>query len=317
LIIESLIIDTDPGHDDAFAILLALASETLDVVGLTAVAGNIPVSVAAANARRVLELGGRPEVPVREGAGVPLMRPPRHAHDIHGRTGLDGHDWPEPLRPPEAGYAVDWIVNQLRAAPEGGLTLAALGPLTNIAEVLRRAPELAPRIKRIVIMGGGFFAGGNVTPAAEFNIVVDPEAAAVVFAHAARGAIDLTVMPIDCSLEALMPVDWADRLEALGTATGRACAGLIRFFEVHGNAKYGTASRPLHDALVVAWLLWPELFDGRRCHVAIETASPLTLGMTVVDWWGVGGRPPNCLWLRRCDAQQVYARMFSHLARLP
>ncbi len=310
---EPIIIDTDPGHDDAFAILLALASERLEVLGLSAVAGNTPVGLAADNARRIVELAGRPDIPVWVGSDLPLMRAPRHAHDIHGRTGLDGHDWPLPLHPPQPGHAVDRIIDLLRAAEPRTITLVALGPLTNVASLLRRAPDTAALLRRIVMMGGGFFEGGNVTPAAEFNIVVDPEAAAVVFGS----GVELVVMPLDCTHGALMPLDWANRLDALDTATGHACAGLIRFFEQYGNRKYGTTTRPLHDALAVAWILWPEIFNGRTCHVAIETASTLTLGMTVVDWWNAGRNPPNCLWLRHCDADEVYGRMLDHLRRLP
>ncbi|ATU72766.1 nucleoside hydrolase [Komagataeibacter xylinus] len=309
----SLIIDTDPGHDDAFAILLALASSNVTVLGLTAVAGNIPARMAAENARRIVELAGRAEVEVRTGADLPLFRPARHAHDIHGKTGIDGYDWADPEVPPCGGYGPEWIISTIRQHPPGTITLLALGPLTNIAQAFRRAPDIVARLAGMVMMGGGFFEGGNVTPSAEFNIVVDPEAASIVF----RSGVRLTVLPIDCSNRALMPGGWADCCAALGTRTGDACAGMIRFFERHGNAKYGTRTRPLHDVLAMAWILWPELFSGRACHVGIETSSPLTLGMTVVDWWHVLGKAPNCLWLRDCDHETIYARILECLSRLP
>jgi purine nucleosidase len=309
---EAVIIDTDPGQDDAFAILLALASPELEVLGLTTVAGNVPVTRTAANARLVVELAGRPEVEVRAGAPRPLLRPPRFAPEVHGASGLDGHDWPPASRPPTAGHGVDWMVRTLRARPPAGTTLIALGPLTNLALALRRAPDIAPRIARIVLMGGGFFEGGNMSPAAEFNILVDPEAAAVVFG----AGIPLAAVPIDCTYAAPTPVDWIASLDALGTDVGRACAGMMRFFQAFGNSKYGTATRPLHDALAVAYALWPELFSARLCNVEIETGSALTLGMTVVDWWGITGRPRNCTWVRGCDAAAVYGRMLQRLAGL-
>lgn len=309
---ERIIIDTDPGQDDAFAILLALAAPELEVLGLTAVAGNVPVSVTAANARRIVEIAGRPEVPVFPGAERPLLRPARHAAEVHGKTGLDGYAWAEPARPAEARHAVDWMVETLAAAGDGSITLVPVGPLTNIALLLRRAPGLARKVRRIVLMGGGFFEGGNMSPAAEFNILVDPEAAAVVFG----AGIPLAAVPIDCTYGAPTPPGWDDALEALGTPVGAACAGMLRFFQRYGNEKYGTATRPLHDALAVGYLLWPELFESRLCNVEIETASPLTLGMTVVDWWHVTNRPRNCTWVRHCDAPELYARMLRALARL-
>jgi len=310
---ERIIIDTDPGHDDAFAILLALASPEFEVLGLTTVAGNVPLRVTTANARRVVELAGRPEVPVHAGADRPLLRAPMHALDIHGETGIDGYAWPQPSHPPAPQHAVDWMVRTLNAAAPRSVTLVVLGPETNIAMLLRRAPELAGRIRRIVVMGGGFFEGGNYAPAAEFNILVDPEAAAIVFAS----GIELVAMPIDCTNRTLTPESWIADLEALGTRVGEACAGMMAFFQIAGNRKYGTTTRPLHDALAMAWLLWPELFSGRQCNVEIETRSDLTRGATVVDWWHRTDRPRNCLWIRDCsDPAGLYRRMLERLARL-
>jgi purine nucleosidase len=310
---EKIIIDTDPGHDDAFAILLALASPELDVLGLTTVAGNVPLSVTTANARRVVELAGKPGVPVFAGADRPLLRPAMHAADIHGESGIDGYDWPMPARPAEAEHAVDWMVRTLEAAPERSVTLVPLGPETNIALLLRRAPHLAERVRRIVLMGGGFFEGGNYAPAAEFNILVDPEAAAIVFGS----GIEIVAVPIDCTNNTLTPPDWIEDLAALETPVGKACAGMMGFFQIAGNRKYGTATRPLHDALAMAYLLWPELFSGRLCNVAIETSSALTLGATVVDWWHRTDRPRNCLWVRECtDPVELYRRMLRRLAKL-
>ena len=310
---ERIIIDTDPGHDDAFAILLALGSPELEVLGLTTVAGNVPVATTTANARRIVELAGRPEMPVFAGADRPLLRPAMHAHDIHGKMGMDGFDWPAPLRPAEPTHAVDWMVRTLADAAPRSVSLVVLGPETNVAMLLRRAPELADRIRRIVVMGGGFFEGGNYAPAAEFNILVDPEAAAIVFGS----GIELVAMPIDCTNRTLTPARWIADLQALGTRVGAACAGMQEFFQVAGNRKYGTATRPLHDALAMAWVLWPELFAGRVCNVEIETRSELTRGATVVDWWHRTERQRNCLWIRDCaDPGELYRRMLGRLATL-
>lgn len=308
---EAIIVDTDPGHDDAFAILLALASPELEVLGLTTIGGNVRLADVTANARRVLELGGRGDIEVYPGAPGPLLRPVMHANDVHGDMGIDGYDWPAPARPAAGRHALDWMMETLAARPS--TTIVALGPLTNIALLLRRAPELAGRIRRIVSMGGGYFQGGNYSPAAEFNILVDPEAAAIVYG----AGVELVAVPIDCTNPALTPASWIGDLRAMGTRVGDACAGMQVFFERHGNALHGTATRPLHDAVAMAWLIWPELFRGRLCNVEVETGSALTLGATVVDWLGQTGRPRNCLWVNEVDAPVLYARMLERLRRLP
>jgi purine nucleosidase len=310
---EAIVIDTDPGQDDAFAILLALASPELDLLGLTAVAGNSPVAVTALNARKILELGGAPHIPVRAGCDRPLLRPGRFAEGVHGKSGLDGYAFPSPERPLAEGHAVNWLIETLMTRPAGSVTLVPIGPLTNIALALRRAPAIGQRVRRIVLMGGGYFQGGNMSPAAEFNILVDPEAAAIVFG----AGIELVAVPIDCTSSAPTPESWIDDLKALGSRVGAAGAGMMAFFQRFGNEKYGTRTRPLHDALAVGYLLWPELFSGRHCNVEIETGSALTLGMTVVDWWGITGRKPNCLWLTACRRDEFYRRMLARLARLP
>ncbi len=309
-----VIIDTDPGQDDAFALLLALASPRIDVMGVTTVSGNVPARQTADNARRIVELAGYPDIAVFSGAERPILREARPALDIHGETGIDGWDWPPARRPAEPRHAVDWLVETLMREPAGSVSLIALAPQTNLGLALRREPAIAGRIAKIVFMGGSYFEGGNMTPAAEYNILIDPEAAAIVLAS----GVDITAVPIDCTHSAAAPVDWSRDLDALGTEVGRACAGMMRFFEIHGNKKFGTASRPLHDAIAVGALLWPELFEGRRCPVEIERHGQFTTGMTVVDWLRQTGRPDNCLWLRRClDPVELYRRMLVELARLP
>lgn len=306
-----VIIDTDPGQDDAVAILLALASPELDLLGITAVAGNVPLPLTAANARKVCELAGRPDVKVFAGCPRPMLRPLHTAESVHGRSGLDGPDLPDPTMPLQKQHAVDWLVDTLLAAEDGGVTLCPIGPLTNIALALIKAPEIAPKIREIALMGGAAFEGGNTTPAAEFNIFVDPHAAHVVF----TSGVPITMVPLDCTHKALMPRAWIEELRALGTPVGRAAAEMLSFYERYDQAKYGMHGGPLHDPCVIAWLLAPELFGGKDCHVAIETASETTMGMTVVDWWGTTGRPPNARVLTEIDADGFFKILLVKLKR--
>lgn len=309
---RAIIIDTDPGQDDAIAILLALASPELEVLGVCAVAGNVPLARTSANVRKVLELAGRRDVPVFAGADRPLVRPLVTAEYVHGKSGLDGADLPDPTMPLEAGHAADFIVETVMSRPEGTVTLCPLAPLTNIALALAWEPRIAERLAGIVLMGGGVFEGGNRTPAAEFNIYVDPEAAARVFACGA----DITFIPLDCTHQALTTARRTAAIRALGTPLSRAVAGWLDFFERFDEAKYGTDGGPLHDPLVIARLLRPEMFRGKRVHVAVETASELTRGMTVVDWWGVGGAAPNATMLRDVDADGFFTLLTERLSRL-
>ncbi len=309
-----IIIDTDPGQDDAVALLLALACEdALDVLGVTAVAGNVPLRLTARNARIVRELAGRLEVPVYAGAEKPLLRAPVSAEAVHGATGLDGPALPEPSLPLAEGHAVDFIVATLRAYRPGAVTLATLGPLTNIALAFAKAPDVIARVRELVMMGGAWSEGGNITPCAEFNIYADPHAAAAVFAS----GVPITVLPLDVTHRALTTRARLERLRGLGNRAGVVVAEMLAFYERFDVAKYGSDGAPLHDPCVIAWLLAPGLFDGREVNVEVETASPLTLGMTVVDWWGVSGRAPNARFIRQIDAEGFYALLSERLARLP
>jgi len=309
---RAIIIDTDPGQDDAIALLLALASDELDVLGITAVAGNVPLALTEKNARKICELAGKPDTRVFAGAERPLMRKLVTAEYVHGKTGLDGPDLPEPTMALEDQFAPDFIIEAIRARPEGAVTLCPLGPLTNIALALIKAPDIAARIDRIVLMGGGFFEGGNVTPTAEFNIYVDPEAAHTVF----TSGVPIVMAPLDVTHKALTTQARIDALRAKGTPVCDAAASLIDFFERFDEDKYGTDGGPLHDPCVIAYLLKPELFTGRDCHVAIETGSELTLGMTVIDWWGVTGKTPNAHVLGGIDAAGFFDLITERLARL-
>ena len=310
---RKIIIDTDPGQDDAVAILLALASpEEIEVLGITAVAGNVPLELTAKNALIVCELAGKTDVPVYAGCDRPLGRDLVTAEHVHGKTGLDGPDLPDPTMTLTDGHAVDFIIDTVHAEEPGTLTLCPLGPLTNIATALQRAPEIAGRVQQIVLMGGAYFEVGNITPTAEFNIYVDPEAADIVF----KSGIDIVVMPLDVTHKALVTKKRNDAFRALGTPAGVAVAQMTDFFERFDKEKYGSAGAPLHDPCVTAYLIRPDLFTGRHVNVEVETASPLTLGMTVADWWGVTDRAPNATFIGDIDADGFFDLLTDRLARL-
>ena len=309
---RKIIIDTDPGQDDAFAILLALASPEIEVLGLTAVAGNVPLPLTERNARIICELAGRPDIRVFAGCHRPLARPLVTAEHVHGKTGLDGPAMVEPSMPLEAQHGVDFIIETLRREPAHSVTLCPLGPLTNIAEAFRRAPDVAGRVQQIVLMGGAYFEVGNITPAAEFNIYVDPEAADIVF----KSGVPLVVMPLDVTHKVLTTRARVEAFRALGTEVGRVCAEWADFFERFDMEKYGSEGAPLHDPTVIAYLLQPGLFKGRHINVEIEVQSELTRGMTVADWWGVTDRPANALFVGSVDADGFFALLTERLARL-
>jgi purine nucleosidase len=309
---HAIIIDTDPGQDDAIALLLAAASPELELIGITTVAGNVPLQLTTRNARIVMELSGRLDVPICAGADRPLDVPLVTAEHVHGETGLNGVQLPEPTLPLDPRHAVDFIIQTLRERAPGTVTLCPLGPLTNIALALRRAPDIAPRIRRIVLMGGGFFEGGNVTPAAEFNLYVDPQAAREVFAS----GVPITMAPLDVTHEALTTAKRIAAIRALPNRVGAVVAAWMEFFERYDEEKYGQDGGPLHDPCVIAFLLAPDLFTSRDCNVRIETQSELTRGMSVIDWWGVTGLPANAQVLRHIDSDGFFALLTERLARL-
>ncbi len=310
---QSLIIDTDPGQDDAVAILLALASPEINLLGITAVAGNVPLTLTEVNVRKVCDLAGRTDMSIYAGLDRPLVRPLVTAEHVHGKTGLDGPDLPDPQTPLQDQHAVDFIIETLRREPAGSMTIAPVGPLSNVAMAMQMAPDIIPRIKQIVLMGGAYFEVGNITPAAEFNIYVDPHAAAVVFAS----GVPITMMPLDVTHKALTSTDRVAALRNIGNRTGAAIADMLEFFERFDEAKYGSDGAPLHDPCTIAWLIDPKMFVGRHCNVEIETSSELTMGMTVIDWWRVTNRPKNALVMGDLDADRFFALITERLARLP
>lgn len=310
---RKIIIDTDPGQDDAVAILLALASpEEVEVLGITAVAGNVPLPLTARNARIVCELAGKPDTKVFAGCDAPLSRKLVTAEHVHGKTGLDGPVLPDPTMPLQDAHAVDFIIDTLRSEAPGTVTLCPLGPLTNIATAIRKAPDIVARIQEIVLMGGAYFEVGNITPAAEFNIYVDPEAADIVF----KSGVPLTVMPLDVTHKALTTRPRIEAFRALGTEPGRMVAEWTDFFERFDMEKYGSQGAPLHDPCVIAYLIRPDLFSGRHINVMIETAGDFTLGMTVADWWRVTGRAPNAMFMGDVDADGFFALLTDRIGRL-
>ena len=309
---RDIIIDTDPGQDDAVAILLALASEELNVLGLTCVAGNVPLERTSYNARQVCELAGRADLPVFGGCDRPMGRGLVTAEHVHGDSGLDGAPLPAPVMELQSTHAVDFIISALRTAPPKTITLCPLGPLTNIATALQWAPDIAERIAQVVLMGGAYFEVGNITPAAEFNIYVDPEAAQLVF----QSGVDLVAAPLDVTHKALTTPAWSAALRAKNHPICDVVACWTEFFERFDSEKYGSEGAPLHDPCVIAYLIAPELFSGRRINVEIETQSDLTRGMTVADWWRVTDRPANALFLGNIDATGYFDLITQRLARL-
>ncbi len=311
---RKIIIDTDPGQDDAVAILLALASpEEIDVLGIVAVAGNVGLHHNANNALKIVELAGRPDIPVYAGCARPMRRHLVTAEHVHGDTGLNGPDLPAPKTALQTRHGVDYIIDTLMTAEPKTVTLCTLGPLTNIGMALVKQPEIADRIAEIIMMGGAYFEVGNITPAAEFNIYVDPEAADVVL----RCGAPITMMPLDVTHQIQSTPDRLAAIRAIGNRTGTAVYEMLTFSEGFDLRKYGWAGAPLHDPTVIAYLLRPDLFDGRLCNVTIETASELTVGMTVADYWHVTGKAKTVQYMRSGNAEGFYALLTERLARLP
>ena len=307
-----IIIDCDPGQDDAVMLLMALASpDDLDILGITAVAGNVPLALTERNARLIVELAGRRDVPVYAGCSRPMVRELVTAEEVHGRTGIDGFNIHDPAVPLEPRHAVDYLVDTLMAA-DRPITLVPTGPLTNVAMAMVKEPRIVGRIDEIVLMGGAMREGGNSTPSAEFNILVDPHAAHVVFGCGRP----LTAMGLDVTHQVLTTPERLASVAAIGTPVARQVHAMLEFYDRHDIAKYGTNGGPLHDPCTIAYLLRPELFQGKHVNVAIEIHSELTIGQTVVDFWNVTDRPANTNWIHTADAAGFYALMVECLARL-
>ncbi|MCY4300313.1 MAG: nucleoside hydrolase [Aestuariivita sp.] len=310
---RKVIIDTDPGQDDAVAILLALASpEDVDVIGITTVAGNVPLDLTARNALQVCELAKRKDIPVFAGCDRPLMRTLITAEHVHGKTGLAGADLPDPSMSLQDTHGVDFLIQVLTDNPTGTVTLCTLGPLTNIATAFNQAPEIINRVQEIILMGGAYFEVGNITPTAEFNIFVDPEAANIVF----RSGVPIVAMPLDVTHKVLVTPNHQQDISVIGSDVSQAVLGWTKFYERFDRDKYSSAGAPLHDPCVTAYLIRPEIFSGRFVNVEIETQSSLTLGMTVADWWRVTDREPNVQFMGNVDSDKFFALLIDRLGRL-
>lgn len=308
-----LIIDCDPGQDDAVAILMALASpETFDLKGISTVGGNVPLELTTTNALKIVELAGRTKVPVHAGCAFPIMRPLVTAEYVMGNDGLAGANLALPTTPPAAAHAVDFIVDTVRDSPTP-VTIATLGPLTNLALALIKAPDIRGNIGELVVMGGSM-ARGNIVPQAEYNIYVDPHAAQVVL----NAGLDPTVIGLDVTHQV---VNTVARIRAIAEIGTQSAIAVSKMFMPHAEVQetLSAEDKPrglMHDPCVTAYLLKPELFSGRRVNMRIETTSETTMGATVVDWWKMTGREPNATVMNRVDVEGFFALVMDQLAKL-
>lgn len=309
---QRLIIDCDPGQDDFINLMLAFAArDRFDIRAVTAVAGNVPLALTERNARLACDWAGIDDVPVHAGCAAPLLRPLATAEYVHGETGVDGLPAAVPRTPLADGHGVNAIVDILRES-DAPTTLVATGPLTNIAMALRLAPESAARIDQIVLMGGAVREGGNITPSAEFNMAVDPHAAAIV----ADSGIPLAIFGLDVTHGFLMTRARRSRLRAMGTPLATVVADMLDFSSQHDKTRDASDGAPLHDPCTMLYLIAPELFHTRRCALAVEVDSSLTYGHTAVDFRGVTGRPMNARWADAIDDEAAFDCLVSYIARL-
>jgi purine nucleosidase len=307
---ERIILDCDPGHDDALALLLAAGDPRVDLVAVTTCAGNQTLEKVTRNALAVCAAAGI-DVPVAAGCPAPLVRPQLVAGDIHGETGLDGPALPEPVRAVDDRHAVDLIIDEVMAGPPDPLTLVPTGPLTNIALALRKEPRIADRVKRVVLMGGAY-TRGNRTPAAEFNILADPEAAHAVFA----GTWPVTMVSLDLTHQATATPDVVERIGAIGSPLAEFVVEILRFYGGTYRARQGFTAPPVHDLCCVAWVCDPGVFTTRSAFVAVELTGTWTTGMTVTDFGGLLGREHNTDVAVDLDRARLWDLTVSAIARL-
>lgn len=306
-----LLIDCDPGQDDAIALLLALASpEALNVLGITTVAGNVPLYLTQKNARKICELAGRPDLLVYAGCPRPMLRQLVTAEYVHGSSGLDGADLPEPRMPLQAMHGVNFLINTLMNSAEQ-ITLATLGPLTNIAIAMIQEPGIISRISDLVLMGGAI-TSGNVTASAEFNIYIDPHAAHVVF----TSGVKLSMISLDVTHQVITTPERLAAIRALESPVAIATANLLEYYGAYDISRYGLPGGFLHDPCVIAYLLQPDLFTSRQLYVEVETCSELTIGRTVVDLWNCSKQQPNVNVVQTIDADGFYELLTERIARL-
>jgi purine nucleosidase len=307
-----IIIDCDPGQDDAVALFLAMSSpEELDIIGITTVAGNVPLALTQRNARMICDIAGRNDIRVFPGCEKPMVRDPITAEYIHGNTGIDGVDVFEPKTTLQEQHAVEFIIETLLAAADASVTLVPTGPLSNIGTAIAKEPAILRHVKEIVVMGGAMREGGNRSPSAEFNILVDPQAAEIVFSCGRP----ITAMGLDVTHQVLSTRERVARIGALNNAVADATAGMLSFFHRYDTKKYGSEGAPLHDPCTIAWVLKPALFETQMCNLSVETESELTMGHTAVDFWHVTDRPINVNWTHAVDADGFYDLLIDRLTR--
>ena len=308
-----LIIDTDPGADDVVALLFALASpDELNIRALTTVAGNVRLDKTSRNARLAREWAGREEVPVYAGAPRPLVRTPIYAENIHGKEGLSGVSVHEPKTGLAEGNAVNYLIETLRVAKPHSITIAMLGPQTNLALALIQAPDITQGIKEVVVMGGAHFNGGNITPVAEFNLFADPQAAEVVL----KSGVKLTYLPLDVTHKILTSDARLQQIAALKNNASKLVGGILNEYVKGDMEHYGLSGGPVHDATVIAYLLKPQLFTGRAVNLVIDSREGPTFGQTIVDWYDGLKAPKNAFWVESGDAQGFFDLLTERLARL-
>ena len=292
-----IVLDTDPGQDDALALFLALASPEVELASVVSVAGNVPQPLVTDNSLALLDLAGRSDVPVYRGCELPLLRAQYTAEYVHGDTGIDGADIPRSSRSPAPVHGVDHIIETCLEAPDASVTLCPVGPLTNIGLAIAKERSIVNKIREIVWMGGAFDEAGNTTAVAEFNAFVDPEAAAIVF----NSGAPLTVFPLDVTHKTLFPAEAVSRLWTVGSTVADACAGMIEFYQIHDVEKYGWIGAPMHDPCVIAYLVDPTLFRGRKMSIAIDHVQESTIGNT---YERTDGSAPNATVMFDVDTER-------------
>lgn len=307
-----IIIDCDPGQDDAINLLLAMASpEDVNILGITAVAGNAPLSLTQRNARLICELAGRSDIPVHAGCSQPMQVSGIDAEHVHGKTGIDGLDVHEPQMPLAPSHAVDFIVEAAMGLKGGGLTIVATGPLTNVAMALLKQPDIKRRIARIVLMGGALREGGNITPSAEFNMRADPHAAQTVIGS----GLPIVMIGLDVTHQMLVSEARLAQIGGIANPAAQAVHAMLSFSERFDLSKYGTDGAPLHDPCTMLYVLDPAAFSTKACNVVVETASPLSLGHTAVDFWGVTGAAANVEWAYDINSDRAFSLLVERLSR--
>jgi purine nucleosidase len=309
---RQIIIDCDPGQDDAINLLLAMSSpKELDILGITTVAGNVPLELTSRNARLICDLAGRDDIQVFAGSAHPLQRDLVTAEHAHGKTGLNGIEIREPRHPLEEKHAVDFIIDTLRTAKNKSITLVATGPLTNIAIAIEKDPSILGKVAEIVLMGGAMREGGNASPSAEFNIFVDPHAADIVF----RSGLVINVLGLDVTYKLSATQKRKDRIHAIGNEVSHAAVRMLDLFDRFAAAKYSPSGVPLNDPSTIGFLLKRDLFIGKRCNLIVETQSELTMGHTAVDFWHVTDQLANVNWIHSVDADGFYDLLVERLAQ--